>query len=268
MLEYPAYKNGKYCRVKDLTVSILDFGFIHSDATYDVMSVHDGEVKDFDAHIARFMDNCNYWGLNTPNDFHIKEIIETLIQQSPSKNLLVWVCVTRGTPTTGNPRDLGSCNQNFFAYTKPYYGFNATNSATVCVAKQRRNTAIDQRRKNLAWSDLTLAQMEANNRGFDTAILLDERGYVTEGPGFNIGIIIDQNVYTPRRNCLRGITMDRIKRFLGETEFRYMDITPHFVEAADAVFLTSTAGDIITVTKFEDKILPDNEMLKWLQKHI
>jgi branched-chain amino acid aminotransferase len=267
MLDYPAYKNGNYCKLKDLSISILDFGFIHSDATYDVMSVKNGVVKDFDAHIARFMDNCNYWGLNTPNEDHIKEIILELVYKSPTDNLLVWICVTRGTPTTGNPRDLGSCENNFFVYTKPYYGFNSINSATVCLSKQRRNTAIDQRRKNLAWNDLTLAQLEANNRGFDTAILLDENGFVTEGPGFNIGMIVGKNVYAPKRNCLRGITMTRIKKYLGESTFRYMDITQEFLNSADAIFLTSTAGDIIPVTKFEDRILPDNELLRWLQNN-
>jgi branched-chain amino acid aminotransferase len=267
MNNYPAYKNGTFCQIKDLTVSILDFGFIHSDATYDVMSVQNGVVKDFDEHVNRFMDNCNFWGLNTPNDFHIKETIMELVNTSPTKDLLVWICVTRGTPTTGNPRDLGSCEQNFFAYTKPYYGFNPTNTATVCLAKQRRNTAINQRRKNFAWNDLTIAQFEANSRGFDTAILLDENGFVTEGPGFNVGLIRGEHIIAPAKNCLLGVTMSKVKEMAGDM-FHYYNVTPETFKSADAMFLTSTAGGVIRVSTFEETNYSDNRILSWLQNNI
>ena len=34
-----AYKNGEYLPIKDIGPSVLDFGFIHCDATYDVMPI-------------------------------------------------------------------------------------------------------------------------------------------------------------------------------------------------------------------------------------
>ena len=37
--ECPAWCNDKWCEVKDLNVSVLDFGLIHCDATYDVISI-------------------------------------------------------------------------------------------------------------------------------------------------------------------------------------------------------------------------------------
>ena len=188
------------------------------------------------------------------------------------KDCLVWIAVTRGTPKSGNPRDLLSCDSNFYAYIKPYFGFNKNNSATVCLAKQRRNDSIDQRMKNFAWNDLTLAQWEAIDRGYDTTILLDRHHRITEGPGFNVGFVSkDGFVYAPRSNCLRGTTMELVKDLCNANnkQFFYSDIS--MVSVRDdmvAMFLTSTAGNVIPVTKFEEITFEENETLKWLQQNI
>ena len=42
--------------------------------------------------------------------------------------------------------------------------------------------------------------------GFDTAILCDAQGLVTEGPGFNIFMVKDGRVLTPDRGSPYGIT--------------------------------------------------------------
>ena len=190
ILEFPAWKNGSYCQVRDLTVSILDFGLIHCDATYDVLHVKNGEIQNLKAHIDRFTKCCYQWRIPLKySDEQLIEVFNQLIWKAPTKDLLLWIGITRGAPTSGNPRDLLSCVPNVFAYVKPYYGFNADNTATVCLAKQIRNDSFDQRMKNFSWNDLNLAQWEAIDRGYDTCILTDRNGYITEGPGFNVGFI-------------------------------------------------------------------------------
>ena len=273
MLNYPAWKNGKYCTVQDLTISVLDLGLIHSDATYDVLAVKNNSIVNYSAHIQRLVNSANGWKI--PLRYSVEEIeivIQTLIHQAPTDDLLVWIGLTRGIPTSGNPRDLNSCVPEMFIYTKPYFGFNKENSATVCLAKQKRNTAIDQRMKNFAWQDLTLAQWEAIDRGYDTAILLDEKGYLTEGPGFNVGVIKENFVYAPKHNCLKGTVMDLVKSACDRDTrglwFEYRNLTPSFAEDCDAMFLTSTAGNVIPVKCFEGKYFSDNEVLIWLQQKL
>jgi branched-chain amino acid aminotransferase len=274
ILDYPAYHNGSFCKVRDLQVSILDLGFIHSDATYDVIAIKDGEFVNLDAHLTRFKKSCEGWRI--PLQYTVEDleaILRVLHVKVPLdiKDCLVWIAVTRGIPTSGNPRDLASCEPNFYAYIKPYFGFNSSNSATVCLAKQKRNDAIDQTMKNFAWNDLNLAQWEAIDRGYDTAILVDRRGYVTEGPGFNVGMIQGDTVYAPESNRLSGTVMEFVRyRCVKEgLSFKYSDIKPEvFLHYADAMFLTSTAGNVITVTEFEDRTFHDNEILTWLKNVI
>jgi branched-chain amino acid aminotransferase len=273
MLDYPAWKNGKYCKVKDLTVSVLDFGLIHCDATYDVLAVKNNEIQNFDAHMQRFIQSAQGWRIPVEySDNDIEIVIQTLVAIAPTDDLLVWIGVTRGTPTSGNPRDLESCKPNLFIYVKPYYGFNKDNTATVCLAKQRRNDCIDQTMKNFAWNDLNLAQWEAIDRGYDTAVLLDRHNHITEGPGFNIGFVSkDGFVYAPRSNRLQGTSMEMVRKLCEDNgkQFFYTDISSHTVgEDMDAMFLTSTAGNVIAVKCFENKYFNDNEILKWLQQKL
>lgn len=272
MLNYPAWKNGKYCKVQDLTVSILDLGLIHCDATYDVIAVKGGEIQNLEAHMSRFVSSCYGWRLPLKySDEDLEIVFQTLVAQAPTEDLLLWVGITRGIPSTGNPRDLISCEPNIFAYTKPYFGFNKLNSATVCLSRQIRNDSFDQTMKNFAWNDLSLAQWEASDRGFDTAVLLDRNGYLTEGPGFNVGIITNGIVYAPRCTRLQGTVMDIVKKRCDDNNIQFMwsNIPRHCISVdADAMFLTSTAGSVIPVKRFEGRYFSDDRTLTWLQNNI
>lgn len=271
MLNYPAFRDGTYCELKDLNVSILDLGFIHCDATYDVISVKNGEIQNLDNHLMRFGNSCAGFRLPCPDLYAIQMVLEDLVDAAPTKDLLLWLCVTRGIPTNGNPRDLKNCAASFMAYAKPYFSFNASNSATVCLASQIRNTSIDQTLKNFAWNDLSLAQWEAIDRGYDTAILTDGNGYVTEGPGFNVGFIIGDTVYAPKESCLRGTVMENVRQLCktNSINFVYTDVDLISIWfTANAMFLTSTAGNVINVTKFEDVVFKENDTITWLQQNI
>ena len=47
---------------------------------------------------------------------------------------------------------------------------------------------------------------EAGHKGFDTAVLLDQEGFLTEGSGFNVFIVTGNSVLTPDLGALHGIT--------------------------------------------------------------
>lgn len=260
---FPAWQNGKFCTVKDLSVSVLDLGLIHSDATYDVISSHNRKIFKLDDHLDRFYTSCEFWRLTpTISREEMKNTIIELCRQSNTDNLLIWIGITRGTPTSGNPRDLSSYTPNLFMYVKPYFGFNPANSARACTSIQRRNTVYDQRYKNFAWNDLTLAQWEAIDRGYDTSILLDERNCVTEGPGFNVFYIVENNIYTPAQNCLGGITVNVLKEICNELGYNFerKDISVDDLKGADIVCLASTAGNFIPVTEYEGRIFYPNDL--------
>ncbi|SFL21106.1 branched-chain amino acid aminotransferase [Mesorhizobium albiziae] len=56
-LSYPqgvAYMDGQYLPMCEAKISVLDWGFLHSDATYDTVHVWDGRFFRLDLHLDRF----------------------------------------------------------------------------------------------------------------------------------------------------------------------------------------------------------------------
>lgn len=258
MNNFPAWRNGTRCNLADLSLSIMDLGVIHSDATYDVIAVQQGRALQLSQHLTRLENSCRGWRLPLPyTSEKLTTVISDLYHSSGLDSAFVWLAVTRGISASGNPRDLTQCDTQVMAYVKPYYGFNAANAARLCLATVPRtpDVSVNQRYKNWAWQDLTQAQWQAQDRGYDSAVLLDHRGYLTEGPGFNIVVVINNTLHIPRHNVLGGITVHLIQQLCDahNIAYKYCDIDIDMINAATDMFVTSTAGDITPVIQFESR---------------
>ena len=162
VLNLIAYKNGEYKPLKEIGPTILDFGFIHCDSTYDVMPVYDGKAFCYDRHLSRFKASAGRYGLKIP-DVNPLEIIKELAKLNPIKNAFVWFLIWRGFPPSGNPRDLENCPINFAMYIKPSYPIANTPMIKLYLDKNTNRVNDDyygQEFKNMAWIELTMSQMK------------------------------------------------------------------------------------------------------------
>ena len=252
VLNLIAYKNGQYKPLHEIGPTILDFGFIHCDATYDVMPVYDGKAFCYDRHLARFKASAERYGLNIP-DVDTLEIIKELVKRNPIQNAFVWFILCRGFPPSGNPRDLENCPTNFAMYVKPSYPIASTPQVKLFLDKNTKRVNDDyygQTYKNMAWIELTMSQ-RTRPQGFDTTVLVDTKGQITEGPGFNVGIVKNKIIYTADKNVLKGITMSVVEDIAKENGYTFLRIpvTTQMFEDADEVFITSSSGGVTQTTK-------------------
>ena len=271
--DYPAWHNGKFCRVDDLKISILDLGLIHSDATYDVIAFIDNAGLKINEHIDRFIGSCDYWRIRL--NYSRQELIDVVSKVHALTgwtNSIIWLSVTRGIPVSGNPRDLINCEPNVMCYAKPYQQFNGTGRATVCLSQQRRvpDLGVNQLHKNFVWSDLTRAQWEAIDRGYDTAVLLSTEGYLTEGPGFNVAVIKNDTVYAPLSNRLPGISMRLVEQTCKENDIRFewTNIDQALLDTCNDMILTTTIGNLVTVENYNGRELIPSAIQNKLKKEI
>jgi branched-chain amino acid aminotransferase len=107
-----------------------------------------------------------------------------------------------------------------------------------------------------------LAKTEAQENGFDEAIMLDDRGHVSEGSGENIFAVRGGKLITPSvsDNVLEGITRDSVitlaRDELGiETVERSIDRSELYV--ADECFMTGTAAHISAVIEVDRRPVGD-----------
>lgn len=100
-----------------------------------------------------------------------------------------------------------------------------------------------------------LISMEAHDNGFTEGIALDVHGYVSEGAGENIFVILDNVIYTPGTgsSILTGITRDSVMKIAADLgyELRTQQIAREMLYMADEVFFTGTAAEVSPVRSID-----------------
>ncbi len=259
-----AYVDGTFCPIAEATVPILDWGFVRSDATYDVVAVWKGRFFRLEDHLDRFERSVASLRMTLPVDrAALKAILAECVTRAGLADAYVSMTLTRGVPPTGS-RDPRQFRNRLYAFAVPYARvFDPAargRAARIAVIDRMRipPQSVDPRVKNYHWLDLIMSHIEALESGADLPVLTDGAGHVTEGPGFNLFAVIEGRIVTPGAGVLEGITrqsaLDICRDLQIRTELRALSIED--VRRADEIFATSTAGGIIPVGWIDDAPLP------------
>jgi branched-chain amino acid aminotransferase len=246
--------------ILEARIPIIDMGFLHSDVTYDVVSVWKGSFFRLNDHMDRFERSYRGLGFSMPyTKEEMRQILLDMVARAQLRDAYVYMCATRGLPDIEDPRDFTKYRQMFYAFAVPFIwlidpeeqkvGTDVIISAVPRIPKE----SVDPTIKNQHWGDLTRADLEAHKKGARTAFLLDIEGNLSEGPGFNIFVIKDGTLLTPDANVLLGITrltvFDLAKDM--QIEAKACQIPLETVRAADELFMCTTAGGIMPVRSLD-----------------
>ena len=255
-----AFIEGAYVPMSEAKISVLDWGFLRSDATYDVVHVWEGRFFRLDKHLARFRRSAEKLRLTLPySDEEILEILRRCVVKAGLENAAyVEMVCTRGVSPTFS-RDPRDAVNSFLAFALPFgwvadeeqraRGLDIAVSSVPRIPPQ----SVDPTVKNYHWLDLVAGMFEAYDRGRENVVLVDLEGNVAEGPGFNLFAVKDGRAVTPDSGVLEGITRQTALDLCAELEIA-VETAPLTVEAlrgADEVFITSTAGGIMPVTRID-----------------
>lgn len=263
-----AHVDGQYVALRDARIPLVDRGFVRSDATYDVAHVWQGRFFRLDDHIDRFLWSMGELRMSLPlSKKEMRHILEQCVALSGLRDAYVQMTCTRGVPPPGS-RDPRECQNRFYAFSQPFVwiGTPAQQRAglAMVISQVQRiaSAAIDTRVKNFHWLDLTMGIFEAYDRGALVAALPDAQGNVTEGAGFNIFGAKDGALFTPRRNVFEGMTRRtgiELARQLG-IGCELADIPVQRLREADEIFITSTAGGVMPVTRLDGASVGNGEV--------
>ena len=254
-----AFVDNAFVPAEAARLPILDWGFLHGDATYDVVHVWRGAFFRLDDHLDRFEASCRALHLTPPIDRErITHVLVACVSRSGLKNAYVEMICTRGLAKPGS-RDPRDCSNRFYAFAIPFIwvaneeqrirGLKLVISSVQRIPPQ----SIDPKVKNYHWLDFTRGLFEAYDRAAETTVLVDRDGNISEGPGFNIFAVRDGKITTPGHGTLEGITRLTVMELCEEAGLacRYDTIGPKDVRGADEVFISSTAGGIMPVTEVD-----------------
>lgn len=260
-----AWMDGKIIPITDAKISVTDWGLTRSDITYDVVHVWEGAFFRIDDYLDRFMNSIAKLRLEIPQSREdIKQILHEMVATSGLTSAYVSMVASRGKPTIPGTRDPRACDNHFYAWVVPFIWVIpsevAKRGAHIQLAGNTTRISpqsVDPTVKNYHWGDMTHALFDALDAGFDTCVLLDDRGYITEGPGFNIFAVINGAVVTPRSGMLEGITRRTVLEICAELGLPHevRDIGADEFLQADEIFTATTAGGPVPVTRINARIL-------------
>lgn len=252
-----AFIDDNYVPVAEASIPVLDWGFLHSDATYDVAHAWRGRLFRVDEYLDRFHASLEKLRMSVPySRGQIRSIMFELVRRSGLRDAYVEIVCTRGIPAPGS-RDPRSCENRFLAFVIPFIWIAddtlRAQGLNLLISHQQRipPESVDPRIKNYHWLDMVMALFEAYDNNADSAVLVDAEGNLVEGPGFNVFVRHGNTVITPARGVLEGVTRLTILELLSKEDLDVVeDLLPaDKARSADEIFITSTAGGVMPVTR-------------------
>tara|TARA_B100000579_G_scaffold73669_1_gene56599 strand:- start:123 stop:1031 length:909 start_codon:yes stop_codon:yes gene_type:complete len=256
-----AWIDNKYVELAEAKIPILDWGFLRSDATYDVVHVWKGRFFRLDKHIDRFFESTKK--LRMPCQIsrdELKKILANCVVKGKLENAYVEMIQTRGMspkfvrdPRLATPRVMAFAVP--FGWILKQEDFEKGLNILLTDIKRIPPSSVDPTIKNYHWMDLVTGMLDAYEKGNDTAVLVDENNNITEGPGFNLFCINSSGIFTPDHGVLEGITRQSVFDLAEELHAPIMkkSISVEELYNAEELFATSTAGGIMPITKVNGK---------------
>jgi D-alanine transaminase len=254
------YVNGDYLPEAEAKVSIFDRGFLMADGVYEVTSVLDGMLIDFEGHAVRLERSLRELDMASPiSDDDLATMFRELVRLNEIDQGMIYLQITRG-----NPGDRSfvfpdaSVPSTIVAFTQ-----NIPNLADAPAAKtgfkvitipDLRWSRVDIKTTQLLYP--SMGKMLAKKAGCDDSWFVAD-GSVTEGTSNNAYIVKGNRIITRQlsNDILHGITRTAVLRFAAEAQFEVEErpFTVAEAQAADEAFSTAASIFVMPVVEIDGK---------------
>lgn len=254
------YVNGAFVSEDKAQISVLDRGFLFSDAVYEVSAVLNGKMVDNDAHIARLYRSLDEVRIELPiTAGEIKEIQSEIIVQNNLSDGIIYIQVSRGVaerdfswPANMQPT-IVMFTQKKNLRTPPLAERGAQIHTVADIRWQRRDI------KTTSLLAQVMAKDEAKRNGADDAWMV-QGGFVTEGSSTNAFIVTQDGKIRTRAltaDILHGITRKAVLTLAQEQgiELEEAPFTVEEAQNAREAFATGSSFFVLPVVDIDGAII-------------
>ena len=256
------YVNGDYLPEEEARVSVFDRGFLFADGVYEVTSVLDGKLIDFEGHAKRLWRSLGELEMESPvTEDELLEIHRELVRRNGIEEGLVYLQVTRGAADRDFVFPEG-VKPTLVLFTQAKPGL-ADSPAAKAGIKVISIPDIRWGRRDIKTVQLlypSMGKMMAKAAGKDDAWLVED-GHVTEGTSNNAYIVKGSKIITRHlgNEILHGITRAAVVRFAREAQMEVEEraFTIDEAKEADEAFITSASTFVMPVVEIDGAALGD-----------
>ncbi|WP_313691476.1 branched-chain amino acid transaminase [Halorarum halobium] len=261
------WQNGEFVDWADATTHVLTHGLHYGTGIFEGVRAYDTErgtaVFRWEEHLDRFYESAKPYDMEI--DYSREELTEATmgaIRRNDLDSAYVRPLAYYGYHSLGvSP---GECPTDVVVAAWPwgaYLGEEALENGIKVKISSWRKHASSQIPTNAKTTGLyvnsLLAGEEARRNGFAEAIVLNKEGNVAEGPGENIFLVRDDELYTPglSESILDGITRDTVITLAEERGYEVHDnvsISRGELNTADELFFTGSAAEVTPIRQVDN----------------
>ena len=248
----------------DAKISVFDSSVQGGDAVWEGMRVYQQGVYCLDRHLDRLEDSALAMAFEKipSRDFIRKAIKATLEENDMTADTHIRLTLTRGEKITSgmDPRlNQNGCTLIVLAEWKPPV-YDNEKGIRIITSTVRRNSPmhLDSKIHHNNLINNILAKIQANHAGVDSALMLDNLGFIAEMNGTNIFLVKNGRLLTPTADaCLHGITRGLVIEIARENaiEVEERNISLTELYAADEAFGTGSMGELTPIMEVDGRIL-------------
>jgi branched-chain amino acid aminotransferase len=269
-----AYLDGRYIPLEDAKISIATHAFNYGTGCFEgIRGYWNPEHRDLylvklQHHFRRLLNSTRLFRIDIGLD--VQQLCDIAVQIVGQSKYEEDVYVRPIAYKASRVIKVGLLNLQdaFCCFSAPmgdYFDIHKGLSVTVSGWRRNDDNAIPARAKATGgYINAALAIADAQEAGFDEAILLTQDGHVSEGSAANLFLVMNGKLITPAvaDDILVGITRSAVlelaeKLRIPVTE-RRVDRTELYV--ADEIFLCGTGVQIAPVTKVDGRKIGDGKM--------
>lgn len=260
-MEEIVFLNDAFLPLNDAKISVEDYGFLFGYGIFETMRAYNGRVFHLDDHLERLKKSADRLGIPVRiSDLAVK-VAET-IRVNQLSEARVRLCLSSGEGSL--TPDVHSCKNPTLLITAvkytPFPVETYEKGYKVMISDLRRfSQSVLPGMKTASSLENLLARREARKSGFQDAVMLNEKGLVSETISSNIFIVSSNILKTPglENGILPGITRAAVLKLAAGSglETQETDITPAELLSAEEVFITNSMIELMPVTAMGDKIV-------------
>jgi len=254
------YLNGELVPRDQARISPLDRGFLYGYGLFETVRSYDGRVFRLDRHLARLMHSAEELGLASQLDpAEVERAIYRTMEANETPDARVRLTVGAGegerelsSPTSGEVSTMIVVEK--LTVPSRLYEEGVT-SATVNTRRNSQSPlpAI----KSLNYLEGLIARAEAAAMGVDEAIMLNDRGFLSEGSSSNLFLVVAGQLMTASLDSgiLPGVTREAVLELARDLGIETVEgqIPASELGRADEVFLTTSVREVLPVVVVDGK---------------
>ena len=268
--------DGKMINWRDANLHVLSHALHYASSVFEGERVYAGNIFKLREHTNRLINSANIMGFEIP--FSANDIDRACIEACEANNIVdgyVRPIAWRGSEMMGVSAQETKIHLAIAVWAWPsYFSPEARNTGISLKTSPWRRPPPESAPVHAKAAGLymicTMSKHNAEDAGYDDALMLDWRGNVVEGTGANFFMITEGNIInTPPPDCfLNGITRQTVIELAKHRGYTLVErfIKPNELENALEIFVTGTAAEVTPVGKIDDLKFNVSEVTKTLRE--